>query len=262
MSTLICIQLDIAWEDKAANHEKVRRMLDAAEPPRGALVVLPEMFATGFSMSVPAVTETGRRQTLDFLARTAADYGVSIVAGVVTTASGGRGRNEAAVFNDRGDELKRYQKIHPFCIGGEKDCYEAGRSPALFEWAGLKVCPFICYDLRFPEIFRVATRQGAEMFAVIANWPAARVHHWTTLLAARAIENQAFVAGVNRVGTDPKLTYPGRSLVIDPKGQVLADAGEAEGFRRVEIDAQLLHDYRRELPFLGDLREDFLRTSS
>ncbi|HKG80277.1 MAG TPA: nitrilase-related carbon-nitrogen hydrolase, partial [Pyrinomonadaceae bacterium] len=122
------------------------------------------------------------------------------------------------------------------------------------------VSPFICYDLRFPEIFRAAVFQGAQLFVVIANWPASRVRHWITLLKARAIENQAYVMGVNRCGNDPKLSYSGHSMIIDPRGEVLADASEVEGVISAEIDAEALAQYRREFPFLNDIHHEYVKT--
>jgi len=116
------------------------------------------------------------------------------------------------------------------------------------------VAPFICYDLRFPELFRMAVRQGAQLYVVIANWPASRVHHWVTLLQARAIENQAYVVGVNRCGSDPKVAYAGRSLVVSPRGVILADAGGGERVLSAELDLAALQAYRAEFPVLQDMR--------
>lgn len=255
---LICLQNDIVWENKPANHAKVRAMLDAAKPAPCSLLLLPEMFATGFSINVPAITETREPQTHDFIAETAAHFGIYILAGLVTTGSDGRGRNEAVLFSPQGQELSRYQKMQPFTKGGETDNFTAGSAPITFAWAGFTVCPFICYDLRFPELFRHATRAGANLFLVIASWPVARAHHWVALLQARAIENQAYVAGANRCGTDPNFKYPGRSLIVDYGGQILADAGDKEGVISAEPSLQFLLDYREDLPFLKDMREDYV----
>ncbi|MBC8104772.1 MAG: carbon-nitrogen family hydrolase, partial [Cytophagales bacterium] len=138
---------------------------------------------------------------------------------------------------------------------GERDCYAAGDRPVVWEIRGLRVAPLICYDLRFPEAFRDALDQGAEAFIVIASWPLARAHHWSALLRARAIENQAYVVGVNRVGIDPTpLTYPGRSVVIDPSGQVLAEGDDRELVLSAVLDRDLVARYRTELPFLADRR--------
>ena len=142
-----------------------------------------------------------------------------MLGGTVTKGANDKGRNECVAFSPEGRLLARYCKMQPFTLGGEMKHYSAGPAVARFEWGGFSVSPFICYDLRFPELFREATRRGASLLVVIANWPIVRVDHWVTLLRARAIENLAYVVGVNRCGTDPALVYPGRSIVVDPKGR-------------------------------------------
>ncbi|MBV9468141.1 MAG: carbon-nitrogen family hydrolase [Abitibacteriaceae bacterium] len=249
-------QLNIEWENKAANHAKVLAMLDAAMPEEGSLVLLPEMFATGFSMNVEGIAEGAEHQTAMFLAAVAAKYNVFIVGGLVTIGTDGKGRNEAAVFNPDGKEIARYCKLHPFSFGGETKHYMSGEDIAIFNWQDFTVAPFICYDLRFPEIFRAAVRRGAQLFTVIANWPQAREAHWITLLQARAIENQAYVAGVNRCGHDPKLAYSGRSLIIDPRGEIIADAGNGENIISTDLDLNALQKYRRDFPALEDMKAE------
>lgn len=253
---IIGLQLDIAWEDKQANHDKVRRLLDAAAPSPGALVLLPEMFATGFSLNVTGISESESHQSEGVLAEVAREYAVFIIGGIVTTGDDGRGRNEAVVVSPDGVEVARYCKMHPFTYGGETRHYGAGEKSLVFDWNGCTVAPFICYDLRFPEIFRRSVRQGAQLYAVIANWPTSRVEHWITLLRARAIENQAYVAGVNRCGLDPHLEYPGRSIIVDPRGEVIADAGSEEGSVSATLDLAALAEYRAAFPFLADMRSD------
>lgn len=256
---VVCCQMDIAWEDKPANHERVGSMLRSDPPPAGALVVLPEMFATGFTMDVAAAAEpedTGESHR--FLSELSRELGVHLVAGVVTGSVAERGRNECVVYDPSGREIARYCKLHPFAPGGEAEHYGRGAATQLWRWEGFTVAPFICYDLRFPEIFRSAARRGADLFTVIANWPEARVQHWVTLLQARAIENQAYVVGVNRVGRDPALRYTGRTLVVGPDGAVLADGGEAEGLVTATLDREALRQYRERLPFLRDMRDEFV----
>src|SRR5436309_113731 len=124
------------------------------------------------------------------------------------------------------------------------------------DWEGVKVAPFVCYDLRFPEVFRRAVRKGAEMFAVIANWPVMRVGHWVTLLQARAIENLAFVAGTNRCGTDPKLQYNGRSLIVNEHGAVSADAADGAKVISAELDPKAIRQWRMDFPALSDMRPE------
>jgi predicted amidohydrolase len=253
---VVCCQLDIAWEDKAANFAAARAMLDAARPAAGALVALPEMFATGFTMNVAAADDGEAGPTREFLAGAARDYGVYMLGGLVA-AEGLKGRNECAVFAPDGREVARYCKLHPFTFGGESRHYVPGTGLSAFEWQGFTASPLICYDLRFPEAFRACVRRGANLFAVIANWPSAREQHWVTLLKARAIENQAYVVGVNRCGNDPGLAYPGRSMIVDPRGEVVADAGSGPGTIEAELDLAALEAYRRELPFLADMRADY-----
>lgn len=251
---IYCVQHDIAWEDRKANFRKVESLLDQARPEIGSLVLLPEMFASGFSMNVTAIREGRERATERFLSATAKRLGIHLLGGIVTTKANGRGSNQSVVFGPGGKEHARYTKMQPFTLGGESEAYDAGRSTEIFDWAGFKVASFICYDLRFPEHFRAATKRGAQLITVIANWPAGRIQHWVTLLQARAIENQAYVAGVNRCGTDPKLTYNGRSLIISPKGEILADAGNGESVISAGANLEELQSYRRDLPFLADMR--------
>ena len=248
-----CCQLDIAWENKPENFKKVRSLLAAARPDPGSLVVLPEMFSTGFSMNVAAISEQAAPGAEQFIRDLAKEFAVTIVAGIVNQTPEGKGLNEALVISPEGKELTRYTKIHPFTFGKELEHYNRGKAIHSFEWNTLKVAPFICYDLRFPEIFRSAVRQGAEMYVVIANWPNKREQHWVTLLQARAIENLAYVIGVNRAGADPKLVYPGRSLIIDPHGNILADAGPAEKIISAEINPDVVRCWRQDFPALKDI---------
>jgi predicted amidohydrolase len=255
MQVLAC-QFDIVWEDKAPNHAKVCQMLERAEPEPGALVVLPEMFATGFSMNATKISDSATRETQGFLAETAARYKIYLAGGVVTDGQPGWGRNECVVYDPAGRELARYCKIRPFSIGGETSHYESGTAVCLFEWGGFKVAPFICYDLRFPEIFRIAAARGANLLLAIASWPAARIDHWTALLKARAIENQAYVVGVNRCGSDPHLQYPGQSVIFDPHGKALAQAGSGEETLSAILSLADWQDYRSYFPVLADMLDD------
>jgi omega-amidase len=254
--TILGLQFDIAWENKPANFSTVRRLLAQAPPEKNSLVVLPEMFATGFSMNVNLVAESYGGETEQFLAATAKEFGIYIIAGAPMRGRYGRARNKALVFSPAGKLVAFYAKMRPFTPGGEREHYVAGEHPVTFQWNETMVSPFVCYDLRFPELFReAAASKRPELFVVIANWPDKRIHHWVVLLQARAIENQAYVIGVNRIGTDPYYTYSGRSLVVDPQGAILADAGTTEGFISAELDLPNLRKYREGLPFLADLKK-------
>jgi predicted amidohydrolase len=254
--TIFGVQFDIAWENKSANFATVRRLLSQAAPQKDSLVVLPEMFATGFSMNVDAVAESYGGETEQFLAATAREFGIYLIAGAPMRGRDGRARNKALVFSPAGELLAFYAKMQPFTPGGERDHYVAGEHPVIFRWNECSVSPFVCYDLRFPELFRqAAAAQQPELFVVIASWPDKRIRHWVALLQARAIENQAYVIGVNRIGKDPYYTYCGRSLIIDPQGTILADAGATEGYIFGSLDLANLQKYREGLPFLADMKK-------
>jgi omega-amidase len=253
--TILGLQFAIAWEDKPVNFATVRRLLVRVAPQNNSLVVLPEMFATGFSMNVGSVAEPYGGETEQFLAATAKEFGIYLVAGAPMRGRDGRARNKALVFSPAGELLAFYAKMRPFTPGGEREHYTAGDHPITFRWNEATVSPFVCYDLRFPELFREATAtHQPELFVVIASWPDKRIHHWVALLQARAIENQAYIMGVNRIGSDPFYTYSGRSLIVDPQGTILADAGSAEGVISTQLDLPNLRKYREGLPFLADMK--------
>jgi predicted amidohydrolase len=248
-------QTDICWEDKAANFARVRELVGNSYMESGGLIVLPEMFATGFSMNGTAIAEDANTgETAAFLGELAGRYGCHVLAGVVTNdRPDGRPHNEAIVMGPTGAIVGRYAKQRPFTPSGERDNYAVGACPVVVDINGLRVAPLICYDLRFPELFRDALTLGVDAYIVIASWPGARITHWSTLLQARAIENQAYVIGVNRVGMDPTpLSYPGHSVVINPSGAVIAAGSDCETVIEANIDPAFVTQYRKELPFLKD----------
>ena len=246
------VQIDSIWEDRPANHAKARKLIAVANPQPGSLIILPEMFSTGFSMNLPVTAEEEGGATEQFLREIAAEYQSCVIGGLVTPAAGGRGMNQALAIAPDGEILARYTKNHPFSMGGEEKVHVAGTSVSLFEWQGLKIAPLICYDLRFPELAREAVRAGAEVLIYIAAWPVKRIQHWITLLQARAIENLCYVIGVNRCGTDPQFTYSGRSLVVDPHGIIITDAAEQERVVSAQLDPKVARDWRSQFPALKD----------
>jgi predicted amidohydrolase len=255
---VVGVQLDIAWEDKAANYDRARQLVAEAEPAPGALIVLPEMFATGFSMDVARIAEEPDGPTARMLADLARATGAWVLGGLVTRGPEGKGRNEAHLFGPDATRAARYAKMHPFRYAGETDYYGPGDAVVTVPVGEMVLAPTVCYDLRFPELYRHAARQGADLLAIIANWPAARAAHWRTLAEARAVENQAYVVAVNRTGRDPHHAYAGGSLVLDPRGRALVESGPDEETVRAEVDADAVRAWREEFPALGDLREDLL----
>jgi len=255
---IIGCQLDIQWEDKEANFAAVRRMLGPAAATPSTLILLPEMFAVGFSMHVDRIAEDAGGATEQFLAELAAEHKAYVMAGVVGRQADGRGRNEAVVFEPTGRRIARYTKLNPFSLGGETKRYARGDDVQVVGVGPWQLAPFVCYDLRFPEIFRRAVQRGANLMVVIANWPVVRIDHWTALLAARAIENQAYVVGLNRTGRDPHLVYSGRSVVFDPHGQRVTQLDDQPGLLAAQLDLGGLERYRHAFPALCDLRPEFL----
>lgn len=251
---VIGYQFDLVWEDASRNEALVESWLERRRPEPGSLVVLPEMFSSGFTMNAASVAQPEQGGTELRIADWARRYEVWVVGGLAVRQSE-RSTNEAVVVGPDGLVQVRYRKQRPFTPGGEASCYAAGHEPVVFHWNGLRVAPFICYDLRFPELFREATaRWRPELYVVIASWPDKRVSHWLKLLQARAIEGQAYVLGVNRTGSDPEYPYPGRSVVVDPMGEIVADAGPSAGVAEALLDIPTLRDYRSRLPFLDDQR--------
>ncbi len=253
---VVALQYDIKWENRAANHDTVRRMLAQARPGPGTLIVLPEMGLTGFSMAPEKVADGPERETERMLRALAREHRAPVLGGMVTRAPDGRGRNEALLADPDGGVAARYAKIHPFSHTGEHRRYEAGAEVVVASCGGFQLAPFVCYDLRFPEVFRTAARRGATLLVVIANWPEARHAHWRALLQARAIENQCWVVGVNRCGRDPKFNYRGGSVVIDPFGAITAEAGEEERALRASLDPAAVARLREAFPVLDDLKPE------
>lgn len=249
------VQLDIRWEDREANFARVDGLVESAGVNAGDLVVLPELFDSGFSLNT-AATEDNAGMTAGFLSSLARRHGVLVQGGrTVLPAGGSRALNMMSVIDERGLTRVEYAKIHPFSFGKEPEAFVGGDEVVTYRWAdALTCCPAICYDLRFPELFRRGMLMGAEAFVIGANWPSTRQEHWRALLLARAIENQAFVIAVNRTGNDPYLPYAGGSLVVDPLGRVLAEAGAEETVLSSEIDPGVAHDWRARFSALADAR--------
>jgi len=250
-------QFDIAWENKPENFRRVQALLHNHRLAPGSLLVLPELFATGFTMNSRAVAEDANGPTEVFLRKLAQERKVFVLGGLARSASRGQVCNEAVCFAPSGRRVTRYAKLHLFSPGDESRHYTPGKTVVLFSWRKLKVAVFICYDLRFPEIFRMAAQRGANLLVVIANWPAKRQSHWNALLRARAIESQAYAIGVNRCGSDPQHEYYGGSLVINPWGETIAEARRGETLISAQLDIATLNRRRSDFPVLRDIRTRF-----
>lgn len=247
---LTLVQYDIRWEAPAANFDQVRRLLEKREVS-GGLIVLPEMFANGFSLHADKIMESFGGPSESFLADLAEKHQSAIAGGWVLENPGSKPLNVVSIIDASGDVLCRYAKLHPFSFAKEHEHYAPGEGLFSCRYDGAVLTPLICYDLRFPEIFGIPAAE-TDLYVVPANWPCTRIAHWDALLQARAIENQAFVVGVNRVGLAKNLPHNGHSAVFAPTGERVAFAGETAGLTTVAIDLNLVAKVRTEFPVLQD----------
>lgn len=251
------LQYDIAWEDKSANHQRMEGMLGEADLDPGAYILLPELSDTGFSMNLEAIAEDGGR-SVAWARELARERGWTIQMGHAERGPEGKGRNCATIVTPDG-RAATYQKVYPMGILGEGRTYLPGHHVLIQEVGGIPVAPLICYDLRFPELFRLASVAGAEVFALGACWPIPRIEHWRSLLIARALEGQAWTLGCNRVGTDPNLEYGGTSMIVSPEGAVVAEADRSEEcVLSATLDIESGRRFREQFPVIDDVRDDLL----
>ena len=248
-----CCQYEIVWEDRPANHAIVKRMLDTGRPDPGSLIVLPEMFDTGFSQHFDSLLQ-GAGCSVPFLQDLAECYSCGVIAGLVAAAENGKAYNRAVLVRPGNEPVLSFDKMYPFSPSQEGQYVLPGDEVAVWPYGGLNIAPAVCYDLRFPELFREALDRGANLFVVPANWPAHRWMHWMALLRARAIENQSWVIGVNRVGSDPHFEFMGHSVVFDPEGVPVAKAASAEQLLVAQIDPQAVERAREKFPAVKDRR--------
>jgi predicted amidohydrolase len=254
------IQHDIAWEDGDTTRKRVAPMIAHAASAGARLVVLTEMYATGFSMRPDRIAEVPGGPNQQFLAEQAVEHGVWLIGSIAQWAENGvsasaetrRATNTAIVAGPAG-ELHRYDKIHPFSYAEEQLHYRAGTDFLTVTIEDLRVSVFVCYDLRFADEFWQRA-PDTDLYVVPANWPEPRREHWRTLLRARAIENQAYLVGCNRVGIVDKLNYTGDSAIIDPLGRPLVEASMVETVLSADVDAAEVARVRSRFPFLADRR--------
>lgn len=250
------LQFDIAWEEPAANFRTVDRMAREAAGKGAGLIVLPEMFATGFSMQSEVVAKHAAA-TREVLAGLARELSVHVIGGYAE-AGEPRPKNACSLYAPDGKELLHYRKIHPFTLAGEDRHYAGGDALETAVVDGVRVTPLICYDLRFPEPFRAAA-PDTDLFLVIANWPSKRRAAWSTLLRARAIENQAFLLGVNRVGVGGGQPHTGDSALLDPFGEEIAGASEEAAIVAGAVNPEEVANARKRFSFLSDRRLEVYR---
>jgi predicted amidohydrolase len=212
------------------------------------------MFSCGFSMAAERVAEPEGGRSATFLRDEAQRHGVWIAGSIPERPSGAERPFNTLVLAGPAGEVHRYRKIHPFSYAGEDRHYGAGDRHVTVGVEGVRLTLFVCYDLRFADEFW-ATAPATDAYLVVANWPDKRRHHWQGLLVARAIENQAYVVGVNRVGSGDGLAYAGDSRIVDPMGEVLAAGAGQETLLLAELDPARVRETREALPFMRDRRK-------
>ena len=250
MKIAVC-QYDIQWEDKEANKRRIRELL-AASPRKSEIdwLIFSEMTLSAFTMNT-AISELTAEDNA-FFSALAAEAGINVSYGGAEN-----GYNNIITLDRKGNRVNTHSKIHLYSFGEEDKHYKAGSTLDVFELEGLRVAPAVCFDLRFPYLFW-SMAEKADLFVVIAAWPARRAEHWKNMLYTRATENQCYCVGVNRTGREGRIEFSGDSVCYDPMGKVVVDAGTADGIfvADVPVDPELVAKTRERFPFLKE-RKDF-----
>ncbi|MBT2293069.1 carbon-nitrogen family hydrolase [Paenibacillus albidus] len=249
------IQFDIAFGNPEANYAAVEKYIHAAAAAKPDCILLPELWTTGYDLTrLKHIADQGGQATLTFIASLARRYKVNIVAGSVASSTDGNVTNRMLVFNREGELAGEYNKLHLFRLMDEHLYLQPGAAKGLFPLDGTLCAGLICYDIRFPEWVRAHTAQGAEVLFISAEWPLPRLTHWRALLISRAIENQCFVIACNRTGNDPANTFAGHSMIIDPWGDIICEAGQSEEILSGEINLHKVREVREQIPIFSDRR--------
>lgn len=254
---IACVQLNIAFGDPKENFRKVEEKVRKGAMLNAEIVVLPEMWNTGYDLTnLEEIADVNGEDTKSLLARLAKELHIHIIGGSVSTKRGNHFFNTMYVVNNIGKVIAEYDKAHLFKLMDEHLYLEAGTDKNIFTLNDVDMGGVICYDLRFPEWFRTHSLAGAKIIFVPAQWPAGRIDHWKILLQARAIENQCFIVAVNRVGEDLNNSFNGNSMVIAPWGEVLWLGAEEETIGLVEINLDEVDKVRKRIPVFQDRRVD------
>lgn len=246
MINVTLIQSDIIWEDKILNLKKYQEKIDKIKSTD--LIVLPEMFTTGFSMNPKGISENMNGETIQWMKDNASKMNSAICGSIIIEEEGNYFNRFIWVNPD--SSIHYYDKRHLFSFAGENENYTPGNNKLIIEYKGWKICPLICYDLRFPVWSR--NTEGYDLLIYVANWPDKRKSAWKSLLTSRAIENQCYTIGVNRVGKDPKNYYSGDSSLINALGETLYTNSHIEDTYTTSISKYELDKVRNQLPFLND----------
>ncbi|AJS61414.1 carbon-nitrogen family hydrolase [Paenibacillus sp. IHBB 10380] len=254
------IQTPIQLGQPEVNREHILMLMEQAAnmSPKPDLIVLPEMWNTGYALEeIHEIADVAGQRSKEWLSSFAKRHEIIVVGGSIAEKNGENITNSMYVFDRQGEQIAKYSKIHLFCLMNEEKYLKSGDHKVTFEidhhfTAGAS----ICYDIRFPELARSLALDGAKVLFVSAEWPHPRLHHWRTLLMARAIENQMYVVACNTVGVSGDTSFFGHSMIIDPWGEIIAEGGEGEEIVIGEISPALVDDVRGRIPVFSDRRPD------
>jgi omega-amidase len=255
-------QIDIRFGDPAANLETATRMTEEAKRRGSDLILLPELWSTAYDLTHAADHASSLTSGLfAAISALAQRTGMTILGSTLSRMSENKFGNTLTVFAPDGTRLAEYSKTHLFRLMNEHQYLTAGEQAVTVDFPWGRAGLAICYDLRFPELFRGYALAGAEMIFLPAEWPHPRLAHWQTLVRARAIEDQLFMFACNRVGRDASNEFFGHSLAVDPWGEVLAEGGEGEELITLTVDLSTVREARRKIPILQDRRPEIYRLS-
>jgi len=252
-------QINIVWEDSKKNMQKVEDLVNKASKNKVELILFPEMTLTGFTMNIHNLL-LPEGEIISWIKKVAINNNINIGIGFAIKVDE-KGKNKYVIVSKEGKVLVMYTKIHPFSYSGEDDKYYSGDEICICKINEFQITPFICYDLRFPEIFQIASKQ-AQIITVAASWPKSREHHWITLLKARAIENQCYVIGINRVGLGDGLQYNGASIFISPSGKILNKINSEETLIIRNLELEKIREVKDEFDIKKDRRVELYKLES
>ncbi|WP_010283267.1 carbon-nitrogen family hydrolase [Bacillus timonensis] len=256
---IACIQYDIQFGKPQVNFERVSKEIEQTmKQDNPDIIILPELWTTGYDLTrLDEIADDNGEETKAFIKNLAKKYSVNIIAGSIAKKTESGVTNTMFVFNRDGEIASEYSKLHLFKLMDEHLYLQAGEKKGNFIIENVPAAGVICYDIRFPEWIRAHTTSGAEILFVVAEWPLPRLEHWRTLLLSRAIENQCYVVACNSVGSNPDNVFGGHSMIIDPWGTIIAEAGSKSSTLVGEIDLTKVQEVRKQIPIFQDRRPTF-----
>lgn len=252
--------MDIAFGLQEENFQKASELIQQASKNHPDIVVLPELWTIGYDLTrLNEIADSNAQKSIAFLKETAQKYRIHLVGGSVANKTEDGVFNTLLIINNKGELIHQYSKLHLFKLMDEHLFLSAGNSKGNFTLDGQTFAGVICYDIRFPEWIRTHTTLGAEALFVVAEWPLPRLSHWRSLLIARAIENQCYVIACNRAGSDPNNQFAGHSMIIDPWGDIIAEAGVDEEILVGDINLEKVKEVRSMIPIFDDRKPEYYK---